>query len=138
MGKDLEIKEVLEDENGDSVLEDDTDVLQDKLDKLDAFYDRVLERLEKEVQEDRLQAQGTYQQANKVVKTIMDESGTPQPSLLQALNGAMKNVQDSTQREYQLLQEVSKAKQVLEELQEMGLEGHSDEPIEMSRKDYFK
>ena len=104
------------------VIEDDSDVIQEKLDKLQTVYDRVLERLEKEVQADRIQAQKTYDQANQVVQLVIAEANIPQPSLLQALNGAMKNVQDSTQREYSILQEVSKAKQALEELQELSME----------------
>ena len=104
------------------VIEDGSDVIQEKLDKLQTIYDRVLERLEQEVQADRIQAQKTYDQANQVVQLVIAEAKVPQPSLLQALNGAMKNVQDSTQREYSILQEVSKAKQALEELQELSME----------------
>jgi len=118
MKKDIEkIGEVFE-----GIEEAETDVIQEKLDNLQEIYDRVLKRLEEEVQTDRVQAQKTYDQANQVVQLVIAEANIPQPSLLQALNGAMKNVQDSTQREYSILQEVSKAKQALEELQELGME----------------
>jgi len=46
-------------------------------------------------------------------------SGKTSPGILQSLNGAITNLQNSTQREKEILQEVAKKQQQLETLYEL-------------------
>ncbi len=91
------------------------DSIKEKLDAIEVKYNAIIERLEEEVQNDRTHAQETYFS----IKIYKDDGGKPSPGILQALNSAITNLQNSTQREKEILQEVAKKQQQLETLYEL-------------------
>ena len=93
--------------------------MKQKLKDIETKYDTIIDRLEKEVQEDRTHAQDTYKAIKGMVDTIRDDGGKISPGVLQALNGAITNLQNSTQREKEILQEIAKKQQQLEMLYEL-------------------
>jgi len=93
--------------------------IKQKLVDVETKYNTIIDRLETEVQDDRKHAQDTYAIIKEMVGTIRDSGGRISPGVLQALNGSVTNLQNSTQREKEILQEIAKKQQQLEVLYEM-------------------
>jgi len=95
------------------------DSIKERLDAIEVKYNAIIERLEKEVIDDRTHAQETYFSIKNIINIYKDDGGKPSPGILQALNSAITNLQNSTQREKEILQEVAKKQQQLETLYEL-------------------
>ena len=95
------------------------DTIKEKLDAIEIKYNDIIERLETEVQADRKHAQDTYESIKTIIQEHVDVGGKSSPGMLQALNGSITNLQNSTQREKEILQEIAKKQQQLETLYEL-------------------